>query len=86
MIMTQCVVKILDEKLGKEVKRLHALREINAKKSVLAKYGVTLDEYNKFRIERPDIYEQMNPQENPIVLPKQKFVKVKESTLQVGSF
>ena len=85
-VMTDCVIRILDKQLGNEVKALHEYKVRNEKMDVLAKYGLTLDDYNKIRIENQTLYESMNVQENPIVLPKQKFIKVKEATLKVGEF
>ena len=79
-VMTPCIVKLLDKQLGQEIRILHELKVRNEKIAVLAKYGLTLDEYHKIRIEKID------PQVSPIVLPQQKFIKVKESTLHEGSF
>lgn len=80
--ISPCVVRILDNQLGKEVHRLHQQRDLNERLALLEKYGLTLDDYKAYlEKEKEEVVVETKPQK-----PKQKFIKVKESTLQVGSF
>ena len=80
-----CVVSILDTQFGQEVKELHAQREHNEKCVLLAKYGLTLEDYEASRVKQP-IQEESQEKPQEINKPKQKFSVPKESALQVGEF
>jgi hypothetical protein len=79
--LSECIVKVLYEKLGVEVKKLHDLAEQNEKIAILSRYGLTLDDFMKMHREREESLKLVKP-EKPVLLPKQRFVKVKLSDIQ----
>lgn len=88
-MMALCVIEVLQKKLRKTIIEKHKQEERKLKEELLAKYGLTYEEYKQFRIQRQLAIEaQMTPppppKGNALVIPQQKFIKVKEKTLKTG--
>lgn len=76
-VLTDCVVQRLDFKLRAQYLQLHQDMELSAKNSLLAKYGLTLEEYKQTRIERQVMLDELQKVEPKQNVSKQKFYKVR---------
>ncbi len=76
-VLTPCVIRILSSKLYHQLEALHDQVEENKKRALLAKYGVTLEEYKQTRIERQVMLDELQKVEPKQEVSKQKFFKVR---------
>ncbi len=79
--LPSCIIQVLDKKLKQEFDELHEMKEKNEKVALLARYGLTWDDFQEYRKKREDSL-MLLQNENKVVIPKQKFIKVKPSMLQ----
>ncbi len=68
------------------IKEYHIQRDYREKYALLYKYGKTYEDYLEFRKQRQEFLQTLQIQENPTQLPKQKFLKIKESQIKCGDF